>query len=163
MKNIMLKTCLVLAMITGLAACNSSSDKPNESPQLLSTSFVTETDEAIVDQLQASDPENDRLSFSLVGEAQSGMVSVQSNGNFTYTPANEFTGDDSFGVAITDGENVVEATITIDVQIAVVSFLDYSRTAFGQEANAIPLSVNGREFTMDAMAEADYADLLQGL
>lgn len=162
MNNLVLKTAVLLLTITGLAACNSS-DKPNKPPQLVSTSFVTETDEAIVDKLLASDPENDRLSFSLVGEAQTGMVSVQSDGQFVYTPVSEFTGDDSFAVAITDGENVVEATVTIDVRIAVVSFLDYSRRAFAQNADAIPLSVNGREFTLDAMAEADYADLLQGL
>ncbi|KKO44133.1 hypothetical protein WG68_16845 [Arsukibacterium ikkense] len=163
MNNVAFKTALVLAMMSGLVACNSSSDKPNEAPQLVSTSFVTETDEAIADKLVASDPENDRLIFSLVGDAQAGMVTVQGDGQFLYTPASEFTGDDSFAVAITDGKNVVQATVTIDVQVAVVSFLDYSRSAFAQDTDATPLSANGREFTMDAMAEADYADLLQGL
>ncbi len=162
MNNLALKTALVLAAIAGLAACNSS-DKPNEAPVLVSTSFVTETDEAINDKLVASDPENDRLGYTLAMAASTGMVNVQSDGQFVYTPGSEFTGTDSFGVSITDGENVVEATVMIDVQVAVVSFLDYSRTAFSQDATDTPLSVNGREFTADAMAEADYADLLQGL
>ncbi|MAD76891.1 MAG: hypothetical protein CML20_19270 [Rheinheimera sp.] len=162
MNNLALKTALVLVTVAALSACNSS-DKPNEAPVLVSTSFVTETDEAINDKLVASDPENDLLGFALVTQAASGMVSVQSNGQFVYTPGSEFTGDDSFSVAITDGENVVEATVMIDVQVAVVSFLDYSRTAFSQDATDTPLSVNGRVFTADAMAEADYADLLQGL
>ncbi|HAW93864.1 MULTISPECIES: Ig-like domain-containing protein [unclassified Arsukibacterium] len=162
MNNLALKTALLLVTIAGLAACNSS-DKPNEAPQLISTSFVTETDEAISDKLQASDPENDRLRYTLVMAAESGMVNVQSDGQFVYTPGSEFTGNDSFAVAITDGENVVEATVSIDVQVAVVSFLNYSREAFNQDATDTPLSVNGREFTADAMAEADYTDLLQGL
>lgn len=162
MNNLALKTVLLLATLAGLTACNSS-DKPNEAPVLVSTSFVTETDEAISDRLVASDPENDLLRYALVTAAASGMVNIQSDGQFVYTPGSEYTGNDSFRVAITDGENVVEATVSIDIQVAVVSFLNYSREAFNQDATDTPLSVNGREFTADAMAEADYADLLQGL
>jgi VCBS repeat-containing protein len=163
MNKVMLKTVAVFGLLTGLAACNSSSDKPNEPPQFLGTSFVTETDVVISDKLTATDPDGDQLSFNLVTEPDSGSVVLQRNGDFVYTPVAEFTGDDSFRVQVTDGENFAEATVTIDIQVAVVSFLNYSRTAFAQDANATPLSVNGREFTMDATAEADYADLLQGL
>ena len=163
MINVAFKTSLVLIAIAGLTACNSSSDKPNNPPQLTSTNFVTETDTVIADKLVATDPENDRVSFNLIMEAGSGKVTLQRDGQFVYIPASEFTGDDSFRVQVTDGENFVEATVSIDVQVAVVSFLSYSRQAFAQDANDTPLSVNGREFTMDAMAEADYADLLDGL
>lgn len=163
MNNLVLKTALLLVTVAGLAACNSSSDKPNKPPQLTSSSFVTETDVVIMDTLVATDPENDRLRFSLTMEAASGSVAIQSDGRFVYTPASEFTGDDSFVVQITDGENFTEATVGIDVQVAVVSFLSYSREAFAADGTATPLAVNGREFTMDAMAEADYADLLDSL
>lgn len=163
MNNVTLKTVMVLAVAAGLAACNSSSDKANEPPQFLATSFVTETDVVIADKLTASDPDGDQVSFNLLSEAAVGSVVLQRNGDFVYTPAAEFTGNDSFTVQVTDGENFAEATVSIDVQVAIVSFLDYSRTAFGQDASAAPLPVNGREFTMDATAEADYADLLQGL
>lgn len=163
MNSIVLKATLMLATVAALSACNSSSDKPNEPPQLVSSSFVTETDEAITDTLLATDPENDRLRFSLTMAAERGSVTVQNDGQFVYTPASEFTGDDSFTVQITDGENVTDATVSIDVQVAVVSFLSYSRQAFAADATATPLAVNGREFTMDAMAQADYADLLDGM
>ncbi len=163
MNNLAFKTSLVLVAIAGLTACNSSSDKPNNPPQLISTSFVTETDVVIMDKLNASDPENDQVSFNLLSEAVNGSVVLQRNGQFVYTPPVEFTGDDSFKVQITDGKNFVEATVNIDIQVAVLSFLDYSRSAFVQDAADTPLSLNGREFTQDATAEADYADLLQGL
>ncbi|MDX1676488.1 Ig-like domain-containing protein [Arsukibacterium sp.] len=162
MNNVMLKTTVALILLTGLAACDSSSDKPNQPPQFGGTSFVTETDVVIADKLTATDPDGDQLGFNLLSEPDNGSVVLQSSGDFVYTPAAEFTGDDSFRVQVTDGENIVQATVSIDVQVAVVSFLNYSRSAFSQDASAIPLPVNGREFTMDAMAEADYADLLQG-
>ncbi|MBV2128011.1 Ig-like domain-containing protein [Arsukibacterium indicum] len=164
MKSIILKTAVTLAVMTGLSACNSSSDdEPNSPPQFQGTSFVTETDVAISDRLTASDPDGDQISFNLLSEAVSGSVVLQRNGDFVYTPPAEFTGTDSFRVQITDGKNFVESMVSIDIQVAVVSFLNYSRSAFAQEADAAPLPVNGREFTMDAMSEADYADLLQGL
>lgn len=142
-----------------LAGCNSS-DKKNEAPQFGSTSFITETDVAIMDRLVASDENGDMLQFSAVSQPANGSLSLQPDGSFTYTPAAEFTGSDSFNVSVSDGELSAMALVMIDVNVATVSFLSYSRNAFAQQASAMPLPVNGRQFTQDAVSTDDYADLI---
>jgi VCBS repeat-containing protein len=152
-------TLLCAAVLTG---CNSDT-KLNSPPLIGANSFVTETDVAITDKVAAQDIDGDRLTFALNAQPANGSVTLSADGNFTYTPSAEFTGSDSFAITVTDGELSAAGQVNITVEVATVSFLSYSRTAFAQEEDATPLSVNGRNFTMDAMAEADYADLLDGL
>lgn len=158
---IKLKLILPLALAALVAGCNDS-DQPNVAPILGANSFVTDTDVVIMDRLIATDKNGDSLVFSLNGSAQNGNVTLAADGSFSYTPALEFTGTDNFTVQVSDGELSTTGQVSITVNVAVVSFLDYSRTAFGQDAGATPLAVNGRDFTQDATSEADYADLLTG-
>jgi VCBS repeat-containing protein len=160
MRNLTL-CCSVALAAALLAGCNDA-DMPNVAPTLGSNSFITETDVAVMDKLLASDANGDALTFSVTGAPEHGNVSVMANGSFTYTPKAEFTGTDRFMVAVTDGELTTTGMVTVDVAVAVVSFLSYSRTAYAQPADAAPLAVNGREFTQDATSTADYADLLTG-
>ena len=159
MKN--LTIALALAGTVLLVGCNDS-DKPNVAPQLGANSFVTETEVAVIDRLSASDKNGDSLQFSVTAPPQNGSLALDSDGRFTYTPAPEFTGSDSFMVSVSDGELTASGQVDIDVAVAVVSFLTYSRTAFSQDEQAPALALNGREFSQDAMSEADYADLLSG-
>ena len=157
------KLTLVLAVMAAalLTACNDS-DKPNVAPQLGANSFVTETEVAVMDRLSASDENGDSLQFSVTAPPQNGSLALNSDGRFTYTPAPEFTGSDSFMVSVSDGDLTASGQVNIDVAVAVVSFLTYSRTAFSQDEQDTALPLNGREFSQDVMSEADYADLLSG-
>lgn len=159
-----MKTLAILFAIAGsavLSGCNDN-DKPNVAPEFGANSFVTETDIAVMDRLTATDKNGDSLLFSVTAQPQNGSLTLAEDGNFTYTPAAEFTGSDSFMVMVSDGELTANGKVTIDVAVAVVSFLNYSRTAFTLDEQATPLPLNGRDFTQDAMNEADYADLLSG-
>lgn len=158
---IKLKLILPLALAAFVTGCNDS-DQPNVAPELGVNSFVTETDIVIMDRLSATDKNGDNLVFSLNGTAQNGSVTLAADGSFSYIPATEFTGRDSFTVKVSDGELSTTGEVSITVNVAVVSFLDYSRTAFSQDEGAIPLAINGRDFTQDATSEGDYADLLNG-
>ena len=157
----MKKLTLVLTLTAAalLTACNDS-DKPNVAPLLGANSFVTETDVAVMDRLSASDKNGDSLQFSVTAPPQNGSLALEADGRFTYTPAPEFTGSDSFMVSVSDGDLAATGLVSIDVAVAVVSFLTYSRTAFSQDEQAPALALNGREFSQDVMSEADYADLL---
>ena len=157
MKNLTIALALTATVL--LAGCNDS-DKPNVAPELGANSFVTETDVAVTDRLSASDENGDSLLFSVTAPPQNGSLTLAADGSFTYTPAAGFTGSDSFMVAVSDGALTANGQVTVDVAVAVVSFLSYSRSAFSQSADATPLPLNGRDFTPDAMSEADYADLL---
>jgi hypothetical protein len=155
------KVTALLLCASVVAGCNSDS-KLNSPPILGANSFVTETDVAITDRLAVQDPDGDMLTFSLVTQPKNGSVTLSTEGNFTYTPQAEFTGDDSFVISVSDGDRTVQGQIWITVNVATVSFLSYSRTAFSQPQDARPLAVNGRNFSADASAQADYADLLTG-
>ncbi len=150
-----------LACAAVLAGCNSDK-KLNSPPSVGANSFVTETDVAIMDRVAAQDTDGDMLMFELGAEPKNGSVTLASDGKFTYTPASEFTGSDSFAISVSDGELTAQGVVNITVNVATVSFLSYSRAAFAQQEAAAPLSVNGRIFTADASSEADYADLLTG-
>jgi len=156
-------TSVVVTLLTAaaLSGCNSGK-KLNSPPQIGANSFVTETDVAINDRVIAQDPDGDMLTFQLVTQPDNGNVMVSADGRFTYSPAAEFTGMDSFAISVSDGERTAQGQVNIRVDVATVSFLSYSRAAFAQSADATPLAVNGRDFTADASAEADYSDLLDG-
>ncbi|GHG60504.1 hypothetical protein GCM10010919_04010 [Alishewanella longhuensis] len=156
----MRKVLILLGMVL-VTGCNSSDEK-NVAPVLGANFFVTETDVAISDKLKASDMNKDALKFTLTSQPENGAVNVAANGDFTYTPAPEFTGDDSFAITVSDGEFTVSGTVSIEIKVANVSFLSYSRQAFNQNATDKPLAVNGRVFMQDSNNTADYADLLTG-
>jgi hypothetical protein len=65
-----------------------------------------------------SDVENDGLSVANAGTfatVNGGTVTIQSNGDFTYNPAADFNGTDSFDYVLSDGEATDTATVTLNV------------------------------------------------
>lgn len=58
--------------------------------------------------------EADPITASLV-RADNGVVYVNADGSFTYTPNKDFTGTDTFTYKVTDGTNTDTATVTITV------------------------------------------------
>ncbi len=87
-------------------------DKPTAKAQTVSGV----TGDAITGMLTGSDPDGDTLSFMQVTGPTNGTLSVQPNGEFTYTANSGFVGTDSFTVKANDGAADSDpATVTIDV------------------------------------------------
>jgi VCBS repeat-containing protein len=89
-------------------------DAPVAYDQFLETSYNT----GLSGQLVAYDQEGDSLTYSstMTTSSKGGTVSVNLDGTFTYTPAIDYSGSDSFTFSANDGladSNV--ATITLDV------------------------------------------------
>lgn len=80
-------------------------------------------DEGTVLEVQASsgvlsndtDADGDILTASVVTNPSNGSLALLSTGQFVYTPAANFTGDDSFTYQVSDGELTDTATVTISV------------------------------------------------
>jgi large repetitive protein len=87
-------------------------------------------DTATTGQLQAQDPNGDPLTFSIAqnGGPAHGTVTINPNGSYTYTPAANYNGADSFTYTVSDG-NGGTATGTIVVNVASVN--DAPTTAGG--------------------------------
>ena len=92
-----------------------------------------------------------------------GMLTLATDGQFTYQPDPTVTGSDSFVFGVTDGQSpVVNGTVNITIEALQVNFSTYSRAAFAQDETDIPLPVNGRAFTQDVTDPNAFDDLLDG-
>ena len=99
-------------------------DVSNQPPVASNSSAQTDEDTGVQIALNASDPENDPLSYTIVNGPASGSLSGTAP-NLTYTPAANFSGTDSFTFRVSDGpadSNVATVTITVrpvnDVPVA---------------------------------------------
>lgn len=146
-----------------LSGCNlfDSDDEENVPPTTVTVDLTTQTETPITDMLSATDENGDDLTYSLDQQAMLGVVSIDANGEFTYQPNAEVTGNDSFTYMVTDGVNpAVGGTVNINIEALEVSFASYSREAFNQEPGDEPLAINGRVFIQDVEDPAAYDDLI---
>jgi VCBS repeat-containing protein len=63
-----------------------------------------------------SDPDNDTLTAVLDADVSHGTLALASDGSFTYTPATDFSGDDSFTYHANDG-TADSSTVTVDITV----------------------------------------------
>jgi PKD repeat protein len=101
-------------------------------------------DTALNGTLPKPDPNGDATTVALTDSPDKGTVSVTAaTGAYTYTPAGNWSGTDSFKYRVSDGEmNSVEYTVTVTVNpVADVPTLAVT-AASGSEAAVIPLSIS---------------------
>ena len=67
-----------------------------------------------------TDGDNDQLTFSKATDPAHGSVTVVSDGNYTYTPNNNYNGLDNFTISIADG-NGGSTTVTVDITVTPVN------------------------------------------
>lgn len=74
----------------------------NQAPSVSPVQITGQSEGPITGSIGASDPEGDRIVYSLTGDPRYGSVAIDSAGGYTYTPGPEFTGIDTFTVAAAD-------------------------------------------------------------
>lgn len=97
----------------------------NEAPTTDATQSVNGSEDVIVNgTVTAADANGDTLSYAVAtsgpGAPAHGAVTIDANGNFTYTPAGNYNGTDTFTVTVTDG-NGGTATQVVTVNLAAVN------------------------------------------
>jgi len=113
---------------------------PATSAQSVTASFNT----ALTITLQATDVDNDALTYSVVTGPANGTLGAVTGNSVTYTPAAGFSGTDSFTFKANDGKvdsNV--STVSITVSPGVPAPGNQSVTVAYQTATAITLSATG--------------------
>jgi len=75
----------------------------NNAPVPTSTTLMVQEDTPKREILTATDDDNDTLTFSIVTQPQNGVIKLNSNGRFTYTPNANFNGSDYFTYKVNDG------------------------------------------------------------
>ena len=82
----------------------------------VSTAITGEEDTAIAGQLVATDVDGDVLTFAVDTDVANGALTITAEGAFTYTPDQDFSGEDSFTFVVDDGNGGVDTeTVTITV------------------------------------------------
>ena len=95
-----------------IAIINLKVNPVNDAPVSSNISVSTNKDNSVNITLQATDVENESLTFTLVSDASNGTTSLNNN-VISYTPSTGYTGEDSFTFKANDG--------TIDSNISTVS------------------------------------------
>lgn len=87
----------------------------NQAPTAEDVDVTTEEDTAVVVTLDASDPDDDDLTYTIEDEPANGTLTGDAPA-LTYTPDDNFAGDDTFTYTASDGiEDSNEATVTVTV------------------------------------------------
>ncbi len=104
----------------GTATCDIGAyERGLEKPPTASgASLSTDLNTATSGTLKASDPNGDALTFSIAAKPAHGAVAINdaSKGTFTYTPAQGYSGSDSFTFTATDGlmaSNTATESVTV--------------------------------------------------
>ncbi|SCB88291.1 hypothetical protein GA0061087_10033, partial [Priestia flexa] len=93
----------------------------NDPPVTVDLAFTINEDNVISNQVPASDPEGDLLTFSLLNAPINGTAVVNADGTFTYTPNLNYNGTDTFSVLVSDGQG---GTAVSNISITIVSVND---------------------------------------
>tara|TARA_B100000315_G_scaffold110635_1_gene101509 strand:- start:4052 stop:6853 length:2802 start_codon:yes stop_codon:yes gene_type:complete len=103
---------LSLAVALALTGCGGSGG--NKAPEFTSSSaFTLSEDSSLIGQLTTSD--DDSVSYSLGSAASNGLFSLNADGSFSYTPKENFAGQDTVTVTATDGNLSTDAVLTFTI------------------------------------------------
>ena len=112
--------------------------KENQPPVAENVSLETYKNLELTGNLTAKDPEDGKLTFTLVQAPKRGEVTIGEDGAFTYTPKKNKVGKDSFSFTATDEAGAVsnEATVTIEIlkPLDNTTYQDMTQTAHEFEA-----------------------------
>ncbi len=93
-------------------------DETNRAPVVTSsTTAITDEDTRLTGHVTATDADGDQLTFTLVPDNSEhhGAFSIDAQGNWTYTPDQNYNGSDSFVVQVSDGHTTVDTTLDLTV------------------------------------------------
>lgn len=134
----------------------------NDAPQASDASYNTPENTPVVESITATDPDiatdNDALTYVVKpGFApQHGTLDLDENtGEFSYTPADNYNGQDEFVVVVTD-----KAGASDEAHISI--FINYYENDPVANADAFELDEDTMEFELDVMANDEDSDLPYG-
>jgi VCBS repeat-containing protein len=127
----------------------------NDAPTAVANSYTTSEDTSVSgnvltdDTGAGADSDIDGDSITAVAgtfaTAQGGTVTLAANGTFTYTPAANFNGSDSFSYTITDGTLTSTATVTLTVTDVNDLPTATASTSSGNEDTDIAVALGGTD------------------
>ena len=137
----------------------------NDAPVVSAASETTDEDVPVSGTLSGSDVDGDAITYALVGagSANGGTVTVATGGAFTYTPAADFHGTDTFEVIANDGV-ADSAGVTITVTVAPINDAPVASdlSVQGTEGSGATGSVAATDADGDALTHTVVSQPTQG-
>jgi gliding motility-associated-like protein len=135
----------------------------NDDPVITATPVTTQEDIAVNGNATAADVDGDVLTFSKGSDPAHGTINVNSDGTYTYTPAQDYNGDDSFTISVSDGNGGM-ATTTVSVTVTSVNDNPVltATPVTTQEDTPVNGSVTATDVDGDALSFSKDSDPLHG-
>jgi len=154
---------LTSVFLAALTACGGGGggEPVNSAPVATAQSVVTTQNNAVDITLRGTDANGDSLSYAIASDPANGTLSGTAP-QLTYTPDDEFSGEDSFTFTVNDGTvTSAAATITIRVQDVIVdafAFTDQINVALEQVINSNAIVISGINTAVDvSISGGEYA------
>ncbi|WP_295549597.1 retention module-containing protein, partial [uncultured Pseudacidovorax sp.] len=88
----------------------------NNAPTAENGNITTPEDTPVAGRVNATDLDGNALTFTAATNPQHGVVVVNTDGTFVYTPGKDYNGTDSFTVTVNDGQGgTTTATVTVTI------------------------------------------------
>ncbi len=131
--------CLLTAMALGVIAYGAKQDT---APVAENLEIETCRNVSVSGQLKATSASGSILKYEITTEPNKGVIELDSNGEFVYTPAQGKRGSDYFGYKATDaeGKQSAEATVIIRIRKQKTNVCYSDMTGSGSEYAAIVLA-----------------------
>jgi YD repeat-containing protein/VCBS repeat-containing protein len=129
-----------------------------DAPIVIAQQFNTIEDQPLSAQLVASDADGDVLTFALNQAPAHGQLTLAADGSFTYQPATNHVGRDSFVFRVSDGVTVVPATVEIVIAPANDDPVAVDDVVPLEQDGSVPFDVRSND--SDADGDALTVDLV---
>ncbi|MDP1834405.1 MAG: Ig-like domain-containing protein, partial [Chlamydiales bacterium] len=138
--------------LTSTATANLDITPVNDAPLAVSDNFSGTEDNQISDNVLGndSDVENDSLTVTLDTGPVNGVVVLNPDGTFTYTPNSNYFGPDSFSYTLSDGSLTSTATVNLDITPANDAPTAVNDAFSGPEDSAISGNVLTNDSDLDS-------------
>ena len=119
-------------------------------------SVSTDEDTATTQAITVTDTEDDTITYSVKEGNEPADGSVELDGNsYTYTPADDFNGTDSFTILVSDGANDVDCDITVTVNsLNDPPVPSYDASVSTDEETAVSRTITAADVDRDALIYA---------
>ena len=118
MRKRFIRSTLSVFIASTLMACGGGSDGGNTGPSVSQSEFTItlSEDTSVTESINATDNDNDDLAFGVSESPQNGTLQVQQDGSFTYTPNQDFFGNDTAQISVSDSIETVSVTLSFTVE-----------------------------------------------
>jgi hypothetical protein len=107
---------IVVSQTSGAFIAAYGLNQPNRAPQMVDASYFGVLDQPVAVAIAASDADGDPLAFTVGGPSPAHGSVSGSGPTFAYTPVTGYTGVDSFGLTVNDGNGgSAHATVTVRI------------------------------------------------